>query len=216
MGNADVFLGGDLTMEENAIMDAWETIINDFGKKVFTSDIPDDTNFEPETKPSQTTATPSVPSQRTVVNPFVGIDIGHLDVDFDKLSEEFKNFQSGKKLNETSTFPKYVVPTSSVYTERGWKYCGVHNEEKEKVHIPVRCVDNTGLEDKLMVGFSYFALNWASASNDLIEVELDSGETISVFSDRFELECKSTLAEEYMERRIVKSFEENHSSKCSW
>lgn len=180
-------------MEENAIMDAWETIINDFGKKVFTSDIPDDTNFEMEAKPSQTTVMPSVPSHRTVVNPFIGIDIGHLDVDWDKLAEEFKNFQSGKKLNETSTFPKYVVPTSSAYTEWGWEFCGVHNKEKEKVYITVRCVDNTGLEDKLVVGFSYFALNWAS--NDLIDVELDSGETISLLSNRFELECKSTLAD---------------------
>ena len=62
-------------------------------------------------------------------------------------------------------------------------------EKSTKVGFEVICIDNADYEDKLVVGCTYIAANWGE---DLVKVELDTDEVITVFASRFEL-AKSEL-----------------------
>lgn len=114
------------------------------------------------------------------------IEFPELKVDWDKIREEYrtiniaKNPQDDESWSTVKWAEELFEPADDLVRQT-------------KIGFTVICLDNSGYEDKFVVGFSYTAFTW---NEGLIDVKLDSGETISVFSDRFRLENESELSEE--------------------
>ncbi len=110
------------------------------------------------------------------------IEFPKLEVDWEKLREEYRAVNIAKN-------PQDAPWSLGEWAEEQFEPAD-DLLRQTKISFTVICLDNSGYEDELVVGFSYTALTW---NDGLIDVKLDSGETISVFSDRFRLENESEL-----------------------